>query len=122
MRPIFLHCSLAVLTSLGALAHAGTLVDNANGYTLNAKNQLVQFTAMAIDDNGKIVAVGSSKDVAAKAPGSTRVDMQGRTVLPGLIDAHGHVFGLGDMLIRLDLSSTTSLDAAALQTGQLGGE
>ena len=112
MRQIFLHCSLAVLASLGTLAHAGTVIDNANGYTLNANNQLVQFTAMAIDDSGKIVAVGSSKDVAAKSPGSTRIDMQGRTVLPGLIDAHGHVFGLGEMLIRLDLSTSASLDAA----------
>ena len=112
MRPIFLHCSLAVLSSLGALAQAGTLIDNANGYTLNANNELVQFKAMAIDDSGKIIAVGSAAEVAAKAPGARRVDMQGRTVIPGLIDAHGHVFGLGDMMIRLDLSSTTSLDTA----------
>ncbi|MFD2366939.1 amidohydrolase [Pseudoduganella sp. GCM10020061] len=112
MRPIFLHCSLAVLSSLGALAHASTLIDNANGYTLNAKNELVQFRAMAIDDKGRIIAVGDSADVAAKAPGARRVDLQGRTVIPGLIDAHGHVFGLGDMMIRLDLSSTTSLDNA----------
>ncbi|HEY1043456.1 MAG TPA: amidohydrolase family protein [Telluria sp.] len=112
MRPTFLHCSLAVLASLGTLAHAGTVIDNANGYTLNAKNELVQFTAMAIDDSGKIIAVGSAADVAAKVPGSRRVDMQGRTVIPGLIDAHGHVFGLGEMMIRLDLSSSTSLDTA----------
>lgn len=112
MRPIFLHCSVAVLSSLGALAHADTVIDNANGYTLNAKNQLVQFTSMAFDDKGKVIAVGSAQEVAAKAPGAQHVDMQGRAVLPGLIDAHGHVFGLGDMLIRLDLSATTSLDAA----------
>jgi predicted amidohydrolase YtcJ len=39
------------------------------------------------------------------------VDLKGQTVLPGLIDAHGHVFGLGQMLTQLDLSQTTSLQA-----------
>ncbi len=45
-------------------------------------------------------------EVAAKAPGARQVDVQGKTVLPGLIDAHGHVFGLGQMLTQLDLSQT----------------
>jgi len=38
--------------------------------------------------------------------------MGGKTLLPGLIDAHGHVFGLGQMLTQLDLSQTTSLEGA----------
>jgi predicted amidohydrolase YtcJ len=45
------------------------------------------------------------------------VDLQGRTVLPGLIDAHGHVFGLGAMLSQLDLSTSTSLDGALKAIG-----
>jgi predicted amidohydrolase YtcJ len=56
--------------------------------------------------------VGGTKDVAARAPQAKHVDMAGRTVLPGLIDAHGHVFGLGGMLTQLDLSATTSLQQA----------
>jgi predicted amidohydrolase YtcJ len=56
--------------------------------------------------------VGAAKDVAARAPQAKHVDMAGRTVLPGLIDAHGHVFGLGAMLTQLDLSATTSLQQA----------
>ena len=105
--------SLLVLAALGSLpAMADTVIDNANGYTLNAKGDLVQFTAMAFDDQGKIIAVGSGADVAAKAKNARRIDMQGRTVLPGLIDAHGHVFGLGQQLTQLDLFSTTSLEQA----------
>jgi predicted amidohydrolase YtcJ len=108
-----LQCSLFVLAATGALcAHADTVIDNANGYTLNAKGDVVQFTSLAFDDNGKIIAVGSPKDVAARAPQAKHVDMAGRTVLPGLIDAHGHVFGLGAMLTQLDLSATTSLQQA----------
>ncbi|MCC2956837.1 amidohydrolase [Massilia sp. IC2-477] len=103
--------SLIVLAGLGVLssAHADTVITNANGYTLNAKGDLVQFSALAFDDRGRITAVGSNAEVTAKAKGARQVDMGGRTVLPGLIDAHGHVFGLGQQLTQLDLSGTTSL-------------
>ncbi|MGI4842242.1 MAG: amidohydrolase [Janthinobacterium lividum] len=106
--------SLIVLAGLGVLgsAHADTVITNANGYTLNAKGELVQFSALAFDDKGRITAVGSNADVTAKARNARQVDMQGRTVLPGLIDGHGHVFGLGQQLTQLDLSGTTSLDGA----------
>ncbi|MBQ5961367.1 amidohydrolase [Massilia sp. ZL223] len=114
IRPI----SLFVLAALGSLpALADTVIDNANGYTLNAKGDLVQFTALAFDDQGKIIAVGSGADVAAKAKNARRIDMQGRTVLPGLIDAHGHVFGLGQQLTQLDLFSSTSLEGAIKSIG-----
>lgn len=98
--------------AVAATANAGTMIENANGYTLNAKGQLVQFKALAFDDSGKLVAVGSAKAVAAKAKGFKRVDVQGKTVLPGLIDAHGHVFGLGEVATSADLYSPASLQAA----------
>ncbi len=106
-----IHSSLFVLTAAGMLgaAHADTVIDNANGYTLNSKNQLVRFAAMAFDDKGKIIAVGTSAEVSAKAPKAKRIDMQGKTVLPGLIDAHGHVFGLGEQLTQLDLAGSATL-------------
>ena len=114
--------SLIVLASLGVLgvtaaAHADTVITNANGYTLNSKGELVQFSALAYDDKGRITAVGTAAEVAARAPGARQVDMGGRTVLPGLIDAHGHVFGLGQQLTQLDLSSSTSLADATRAIG-----
>jgi predicted amidohydrolase YtcJ len=118
MRLIPLHCSLFVLASLGAVsaARADTVLDHANGYTLNSKNELVRFAALAFDDSGRIIAVGSAAEVHAKAPKARHVDMHNQTVLPGLIDAHGHVFGLGDMLTQLDLSGTASLAEALKAT------
>ncbi|MGO4379188.1 amidohydrolase [Pseudoduganella sp. RAF53_2] len=104
---------VAAAAALAATAaHAGTVIENANGYTLNAKNQLVRFTALAFDDNGRIVAVGNAKDVAKKAMGYKRIDLQGKTVLPGLIDAHGHVFGLGSIATSAMLYGTSSLQNA----------
>jgi predicted amidohydrolase YtcJ len=118
LRQFSLQCFLLAATSFCALAaHADTVIDNANGYTLNARGDIVQFASMAFDDQGRIIAVGAAKDVAGRAPNARHVDLQGRTVLPGLIDAHGHVFGLGAMLTQLDLSSSTSLDGALKAIG-----
>ena len=118
MQPTLKQCSAFVLAAFAvAGAQADTVLVNANGYTLNAKGDLIQFAALAFDDQGKILAVGSAAEVAAKAPGARQVDMAGRTVLPGLIDAHGHVFGLGQMLTQLDLSQTTSLQGALQAIG-----
>jgi len=111
-----LHCSLIARVLAAATAHATTVIDNANGYTLNAQGDVVRFAALAFDDAGRILSVGSAADVAEKiateAPQAQHVDMAGRTVLPGLIDAHGHVFSLGEMLTQLDLSAATSLPQA----------
>jgi predicted amidohydrolase YtcJ len=118
LRQLVLQCSLIASSAFGAvpIAHADTIIDNANGYTLDAKGDVIQFASLAFDDQGRIVAVGTAREVAEKvankAPHAHHVDMQGRTVLPGLIDAHGHVFGLGQMLTELDLSGTTSLQQA----------
>lgn len=103
-----LVCALSLLAGLPAV-QAATVIDNANGYTLGAKNALVRFTSLAFDDQGKIIAVGTAAAVAAKAPGARHINASGRTMLPGLIDAHGHVFGLGSMLSQLDLVGTGSL-------------
>ena len=110
-RTLFAAAAIAA-TSCAIAAHAGTVIENVNGYTLNANNQLVRFKALAFDDKGRIVAVGSARDVEKKAKGYTRIDLQGKTMLPGLIDAHGHVFGLGSIATSAELYSSTSLQGA----------
>jgi predicted amidohydrolase YtcJ len=96
---------------VAAPASADTLVDNANGITLTETGALQHFEAMLIDDNGKVVRLLQKGD---KKPDRTsfRLDAKGKTILPGLIDAHGHVMGFGFGLLTLDLSDTRSLDEA----------
>ena len=93
-------------------AHADTIIDRANGYTLNAAGQLQRFTSLAFDDLGRILAVGSERETAAAAPKAEHIDAQGKTLLPGLIDAHGHVFKLGEIASGVELYSPTSLNGA----------
>jgi predicted amidohydrolase YtcJ len=104
---------LIIAAALAALpAHADTIIDRANGYTLNAAGQLQRFTSLAFDDLGRVVAVGSEAQTAAALPKAEHIDAQGKTLLPGLIDAHGHVFELGEIASGVELYSPTTLNAA----------
>src|SRR5450830_620018 len=74
--------------------------------------------AMAIED-GRVVAVGRAEDVEpVKGPGSRFVDLGGRTVLPGLIDAHVHLLDFALQLERLELAGVNSLKEAQRRVGQ----
>jgi predicted amidohydrolase YtcJ len=110
MRPTFL--TAALLAAFAMPAHADTIIDRANGYTLNAAGQLQRFTSLAFDDLGRIIAVGSEQETAAALPRAEHIDVQGKTLLPGLIDAHGHVFELGEIASGVELYSPASLNGA----------
>ena len=61
-----------------------------------------------------IVAVGKNSDIAPYIGPRTRViELGGRLVVPGLIDAHAHMLSLGESLTRLDFRGTTSFGQIA---------
>ena len=67
--------------------------------------------ALAIKD-GKIHALGSKTDIASlKGAGTRVISAQNKTVLPGFIESHMHLFGGGGVLHRLDLTGLQGLDA-----------
>jgi predicted amidohydrolase YtcJ len=102
----------AAILAAAPAARADTIIDRANGYTLTTAGALQRFTSLAFDDHGRVVAVGSEAQTAARLPAAQHIDVQGKTVLPGLIDAHGHVFALGEIASGVDLYSPTSLGGA----------
>ncbi len=63
--------------------------------------------AMAYDADGGILALGGRDEVLRRYPGATRIDAGGATVVPGLIDAHGHMLGLGMTFLTADLVDST---------------
>ncbi|MGO4912012.1 amidohydrolase [Leeuwenhoekiella sp. W20_SRS_FM14] len=83
------------------------LVINANIYTVDA--QFSKAEAFAVRD-GKFVAIGLSDSLQAKYTAKEVLDAQGKTILPGLIDAHCHFYRFGQSLQNVDLVGTTSFD------------
>jgi predicted amidohydrolase YtcJ len=105
-----LLAALAALFCVTA-ASADVLVDNVNGYTLDEDGRLTRFAALLVDDEGKVRHLylrGERKPQRTRF----RFDAKGRTLIPGLIDAHGHVMGLGMGALQLDLSDTRTLQEA----------
>jgi hypothetical protein len=104
MRKTFLALAAALLASP---ALADTLIDNANGVQVDQASRIQHFTGLLIGDDGKVVRLLRAGDKRPKA--QTIFDAGGRTVLPGMIDAHGHVMDLGFAALRLNLTGTSSL-------------
>ena len=68
--------------------------------------------AMAFDGDGRILALGGVAALQAQFPAAVLLDVGPATVVPGLIDAHGHVAGLGLNAMRVDLAGTASKEEA----------
>ena len=99
---------LLVLTSL--LQSCKKSVDyiayNGNIYTVN--NDFNVASAFAVKD-GKFIDVGND-EIFSKYNTNEKIDLNGSTVLPGLIDAHCHFYGLGLNQSVIDLTGTSSFN------------
>jgi len=105
MRPYALALIAALLASP---ASAETLISNVNGVQVGADGKLQHFTGLLVGDDGRVKEVLNGPPPIVRYPNI--IDGGGRTLLPGLIDAHGHVLGLGFSALQLDLVGTSSLD------------
>jgi hypothetical protein len=97
---------LAATLAPGAHAAGAGVLVNARIHTLGDGRAVAE--ALAWDATGRIIAVGGRDEVVAKAVGAPVHDARGATVVPGLIDAHAHLMGLGYALMRTDLVGTRS--------------
>ena len=105
-----LSAALALLLATASTsALADTLIDNANGIQVDVHGKLQRFTGLVIGKDGRVVKLLAKGDPRPAALYDARTDANGRTLLPGLIDAHGHVMALGFGALQLDLTGTTSL-------------
>ncbi|MCC6340573.1 MAG: amidohydrolase [Bryobacterales bacterium] len=90
---------VALLCAAAWAQTADLVVENANIYTVNRAQP--KASAMAVKD-GRILAVGGDMG-RYKGPLTRLIDAMGATIVPGMIDSHGHIAGLGGSLETLDL-------------------
>jgi len=98
---------IVLLNACSGKEKADLIVTNANIYTVNSTFDKAE--AFAVKD-GKFLAVGDNNDVLAHYEAHDVMDAQGKTILPGFIDAHCHFYGLGLNQNRVDLTGTKSFD------------
>ena len=82
------------------------IAHNGNIYTVD--ENFSKASAFAIE-NGKFIDVGSD-DILSKYKSENIINLNGSTVLPGLIDAHCHFYGLGLNQSVIDLTGTKSFE------------
>lgn len=97
-------------SALAVPAYADVLVDNVAGITMDQDGKVKRFEALVIDDDGRIAQVIERGQDRPQT--DYREDGEGRVMLPGMIDAHVHVMGVGFGALTLDLSDTNSLEEA----------
>lgn len=104
-----LYLSLALMLSVNTTAFAAHLhFVNANGYTLTDEGEMFTFSEMIIK-NDKVTAIGDNLNADSEVK---TVDLANKVLIPGIIDAHGHLIGMGENLTKVDLRNATSEENA----------
>lgn len=81
---------------------------NGNFITINEASP--HSEAMLIE-NGKIKAIGSNEDILNLQDNIDKIDLNGKTVLPGFIDGHGHIVAVAHSLLMPNLEVVDSIDS-----------
>jgi predicted amidohydrolase YtcJ len=105
--------STALFTGLATVlsaANADLILHNGKIVTVDQRFSIAE--AVAIRD-GRIVAVGKNADLlkTERGPNTRLMDLHGRTVLPGLVDAHVHALGSGLSEFKRKLPPLDSITA-----------
>ncbi|HOA48400.1 MAG TPA: amidohydrolase [Novosphingobium sp.] len=115
-RALLAGLALAALAAATTPALADTLIDNVDGVTIDATGGVDRFTGLLIGNDGRIAQVLHRGDKRPARP-DYLIDAKGAILVPGMIDAHGHVMGLGFAALTLDLSGAKSLAEAQALIG-----
>ena len=86
------------------------IVHNGKIYVMNSGNDVAG--AMAIRGD-RIIATGDDEDIMQSYETRSYIDLRGRSVIPGLIDAHAHMLGLGMSMTMIDLVGTRNAQEIA---------
>jgi predicted amidohydrolase YtcJ len=101
--------ALLCFAPVGAQVESADLIfKNGNVYTVNERQPRAEAIAVKGD---RVIFVGSNAEVKKYEGKATRVvDLKGKTVVPGMTDAHNHLIGVGLREMTLNLEGTASLE------------
>ena len=102
---LILFCML-VLISCNRKESDVILISNARIYTFDVANTVLESGSMAFTGDGEILGIGDTESMARTFADARQVKMNGKTVLPGLIDSHGHLYGLALSFTMANLTGT----------------
>jgi hypothetical protein len=106
--PTLIKLTASLIFASASVFAQTTLIQNIHGYTLdNAGEKLIQFSDLQISDD-KIEQLYQDKQPIQTQANWQIIDGKGATLLPGLIDAHGHVLSYGKSLMSVDLVNSAS--------------
>ena len=97
---LFILVMMIFLFSCNGKQKADLILHNGVVYTVDSAFTMAE--AFAVTD-GKIVAVGSNKEILDQYKSDSVIDAAGKAVFPGFIDAHCHFYGYGLNLTKADL-------------------
>ena len=96
-----------VAVSVMLVSQATTAADEAlyyGGDIITMEGDRPEYTEAVLVEKGKIAFVGKKADALQKAGGSVeKVDLQGRTMMPGFIEPHAHPVGIGAIILANDI-------------------
>ena len=104
-KPLIYVAVIFLLAGCQEKTVADLIVTNAKIITVD--DSFSSADAFAVAD-GKFLAVGSKKEIMSKFRSQNKMDADGKTIVPGLIDGHCHFYNLGIFMQKVDLAGTES--------------
>ncbi len=104
-KPLIYVAVIFLLAGCQEKTVADLIVTNAKIITVDDSFSSADAFAAA---DGKFLAVGSKKEIMSQFRSQNKIDADGKTIVPGLIDGHCHFYNLGIFMQKVDLAGTES--------------
>jgi predicted amidohydrolase YtcJ len=116
MKKVILSALSLVIAILAFAQEAHMVIRNANVYTVNPAQ--AKADAVGVKD-GKIIFVGTYEDARQYVgPNTKQINADGKFLMPGIIEGHGHIHGMGASLINLNLMNVKNWDEIVALVGE----
>ncbi|MCX6275334.1 MAG: amidohydrolase [Bacteroidetes bacterium] len=99
--------SLLIFTSCNSKRKVDLILFNGTIYTVNESFTIAEAVAVR---GGMIKAIGTTDDILSDYDAVNKIDLKGKPLYPGFIDAHCHFYGYGIDMLKCNLYGTTSFE------------